>query len=45
MPYIENIGEIIVCWDTRVADDLSKLLKCLHLGIECRSKVEYQIDE
>lgn len=42
---VGQIGEVIVCWGMRVADDFLKLLECLGLSIGCRSKVEDQIAE
>lgn len=42
---VGQIGEVIVCWGTSVADDCLKLLGCLGLSLGCRSKVEYQVGE
>ena len=42
---VRQLGEVIVRWGPRVADDFLKLSECLSLSIWCRSKVEDQIAE
>lgn len=42
---VGQIGKVIVRGDTRVTDNLLKLLECLGLGIGRRSKIEDQVAE
>ena len=42
---VRQIGEVLVSWSPRVADDFLKLSKCRGLNTWCRGKVEDQVAE